>query len=334
MRKTTVINKNADIAGMVLLGLLLFTWWGCNNKAPVKPFTIGVAGLASSRADILQGFKAGMAELGYVEGKNLKYIYYRRAVENNDQIIDAEFKGFLAQDIDILLTAHNETALRAKKVLAGSGIAVLSAACSNPVEIGLVKDLIHPDWDITGVRVTDTMSKGLEWLMRVVPHAKKIWVPYNQEDEISIMYRDELNNIAPQLGIEFVFYKVSSVEEAVAAIEGLPGDIDAIYGIPSRTLGSKSIEISRAAIRRAIPLGAGLPFDGALITLGDDLYEVGKQAARLAHQIRQGVKPVDIPFETSEAVLTINLETAAKLGINITDDVLAQAKNIIRQDKN
>jgi putative ABC transport system substrate-binding protein len=60
------------------------------------------------------------------------------------------------------------------------------------------------------------------------------------------------------------------------------------------------------------------------------MVEVGKQMARLAHRIRQGVKPADLPVETVELYLTLNLKTAEAIGLNIPDWLLRQADTIIR----
>jgi len=329
MTETIKDKAKTVIIWAVVLSLLFMTFIGCKDRDNI--FTIGIASRASSHAAVLEGFKEGMAELGYVEGKNVKYIYYSGAIENYDQIIDAEIKKLLTQNIAMLLTAYNETALSAKKAVEGTDIPIVAAACARPVEIGLVKSLSRPGGNVTGVQVADTMSKGLEWLEQIIPHAKKIYLPYNPDDMISILYLDVLNKTASRLGIELVLHKVHSVEEAVAAIESLPKDIDAVYGIPSQTLGTKSSELSQAAIKRCLPMGSGLPLDeSVLITFGSDLFEIGKQTARLAHQIHQGARPGDLPVETSDIFLSINLKTAEKIGLHIPDDVLAQAKTIIR----
>jgi len=55
-----------------------------------------------------------------------------------------------------------------------------------------------------------------------------------------------------------------------------------------------------------------------------------RQAARLAHEIRLGAKPAELPLDSTAVMLTVNLQTAEKIGINIPDDILLQADNIIR----
>lgn len=194
-----------------------------------------------------------------------------------------------------------------------------------------MESLSHPGGNITGVRVTDTVSKALEWLVTVIPGAKKVYLPYNPKDVISTSPLEQANKTADQLGIEIVAHKIQSVEDAVAAIEAMPNDIDAVFRIPSVTLDPRNNELSLAAIKRGIPMGAGLWLDeDVLITFSPDFFQSGKQAARLADQILKGTRPADLPVEASDISLVINLKTAEKIGLHIPDNVLVQANRIIR----
>jgi len=308
--------------------ICLFSAFGVND-ALAKIFTIGIVNAVSNHIVTVDGFKAGMAELGYVEGKDVKYV--DDGLINDVELIDDEISKLLSQDIDLLLAVANEPAIRAKKALGGTDIPVLAAACMKMIETGLVKNLKHPGGNITGVRVAETTSKALEWLVKIIPNARKIYLPYNPDEDVSVISLPELSKTASQLGVELVLHKIHTVEETIAAIECLPGDIDAIFRIPSQTLSPRNSELSLAAIKRGIPIGASLPQDEAvLVTFASDRFEIGRQTARLAHQIREGVKPSDLPVETAEAFLTINLKTAEKIGINIPYDILMQAKKIVR----
>ena len=140
-----------------------------------------------------------------------------------------------------------------------------------------------------------------------------------------------VDEFAAQLNVELVHGEVHSVEEAVAAIESLPEDIGSILRISAPSLDPRSSELSQAAIKRGLPTGSYLPLDDKLLlTLTTNLVEIGKQAARLTHQIRQGVKPADLPVETAEVYLTLNLKTAQAMGLDIPDEILRQADTVIR----
>jgi len=300
------------------------------GNASSREFTIGIVCSVKNHLVTVDGFKLGMTELGYVEGKDVGYIY-NGLINGDERSLDDEIRRLLSLDIDLLVTIANEPAIEAKKITEGTGTPVLAVACMKVIEAGLVKSLRHPGGNITGVQVAETNAKALEWLVTITPDPGRIYLPYNPDEKVSKMTFMELERSASHLGIELILDEVRTVEEAVAAIEGLPKDVDAVFRIPSQTLSPRNIELSRAAIKRGIPIGASLPQDELiLITFASDRFETGRQAARLAHQIRMGVKPSELPMETAEAFLTINLSTAEKIGLNIPDNILMQAKKIIR----
>ncbi len=302
----------------------------CGDLPVQKTLTIGLVNYVSVLTPTIEGFKAGMAELGYVEGKNVTYIYHG-IVGPDPQAIAGEVKNLLAQDVDMLFTVGNLPTVTAKRAVAGTDTPVVFGSMMNPVEEGVVVSLRQPGGNVTGITNGPSAAKALEWLVMLTPGARKVYVPYNPDDNISVAFLAGLDKVPSQLGIKLVPHEVHSVEETVAAIENLPEDIDAIFRIPSPTLDPKNNLLSQAAIKRGLPLGAPIILDGAvLLTYAADFFEVGKQAARLAHQIRQGVTPADLPVETSEFFLTINLKTADAIGLDIPDEILEQADTIIR----
>ena len=96
-------------------------------------------------------------------------------------------------------------------------------------------------------------------------------------------------------------------------------------------LDPRNNELSQAAIARGLPMGSTVPLDEAvLITLGADFFGMGTQGARLVHQVLQGTEPADLPVETGEFLIAINLKTAEEIGIDIPDEILEQADTVIR----
>jgi putative ABC transport system substrate-binding protein len=93
-------------------------------------------------------------------------------------------------------------------------------------------------------------------------------------------------------------------------------------------------DYAEAALKQGVAIGAYHPAYmryGILDNFSVDLVAMGAQAARMADQILSGgAAPADLPVETADAVLTINLATANAIGLEIPDDVLSQANNIIR----
>jgi len=318
----------ASIIFLPTLFLLLAAVRG--GYASDKVFTIGVVNSVPVLTQAFDGFKAGMAELGYREGEDVRYIY-KGLLEDDQNVIDKEIRRLLSLDLDLLLAVGNETALQAKNAVTGSDMPVVVSSVHKPVESGIIKSMTHPGGNITGVAGLDRTAKTLEWMKIIIPDLKKILVPYNPDDQVSVVGLSELEKATTGMGIKLVYKKVYSVEETISVINKLPNDIKAMFMILSPTLNPRCSELVQAAIDKGLATGATLTMDEKiLVVLAADQINIGKQTARLAHLIRLGEKPADTPFETSDIYLTINLKTAEKIGIHVPDDILIQAKTIIR----
>jgi putative tryptophan/tyrosine transport system substrate-binding protein len=328
MKGTYTFIKKTGLWQCVVFVLLLTSTYAVH--ASDRAFVIGILNDSSIFSPAVEGFKAGMAELGYVEGKNVSYVYHGR-LGIDEKIIDTEIRRLLSLKVDLLWTVGNGTTFLAQKATAGTSMPIVAASVINPVETGLVQSISHPGGNITGVRFIDNSSKAMEWLKAMAPGLKKIYVPYCPDDQPSESRIADLQRAASRIGVEIVLQKVRTPEEAIATINGLKKDSYGIFRMPSPILDTRNEEFIRAAIKQGIPVGAVMPLGkAALMTFCSDFFEVGRQTARLAHQILQGTNPSDIPLEMTDSFLTVNLKTAEQIGLKIPDSVLVQAKTIIR----
>lgn len=333
MTRSINSRRQKSVIWTVLIGLFIMTLVGCKESERI--FVVSV--VSSNPLDEIPtwlGFKEGMAELGYVESNNLKYIV-KSVPEDDEQAIDAAIKEVLNQDIDMLLTLGGHLVdQRAKEVAESTDIPVLFGSYPRPAETGLVDSISHPGGNMTGVQGIDAAPKALDFLKEIIPDIKAIYIPYNPNDVVSMDSFGPLNKAASQLGIELIADKIYSVEEAIIAIESLAENVDAVFLIPSPTLNFRSNELSRAAIKRGLPMGSVLQLiydSDVLFSFSVDFVNNGKQLARMIQKILQGMKPADIPVETSEVISLINLRTAEKIGLDIPEIALAQATTIIRE---
>jgi putative ABC transport system substrate-binding protein len=136
------------------------------------------------------------------------------------------------------------------------------------------------------------------------------------------------------LDVELITFELQNSDQLNYAIEKVPVDADALFLLPDSLLHTRILDFTAAAERLKLPTSAPntetVARQGALTSFGSDLISMGKQAARLADQIFQGVKPADLPIETSEFFLAINLRVAKAIGLEIPDEILRQADIIIR----
>jgi putative ABC transport system substrate-binding protein len=326
-------NRQLKFSFMFLVIFFILTdlsLTACGGGAQAQEtFTIGVINYLPPLNSTLDGFKARMAELGYVEGENVTYIY-NGPIKPDPTVINAEIENLLAQDVDLLFTMGNPTTVAAKQAVEGTDIPVIFAPVINPVEEGMVESIRHPGGNLTGIQNVTPVPKSVEWLLKLVPETTKIYVPYHPDDEISVTSIAPLPEAARTLGVDLILDEVHSPEEVMTAIETLPEDT-AIFLVTMPSLEPIS-PFNKLAIERGIAIGStnNSHETGALIAYTSDLFAIGKQAARLADQVFQGIAPADLPVETAEFFLTINLQTADALGLDIPDEILRQADTIIR----
>ena len=312
----------------LLLTVLLLA--ACGPAAGPKTYTIGVMNYDAILTPVLDGFKTKMTALGYAEGQRVTYIYHG-VLQPDPQVVEREVERLKSQRVDLLLTLGTQPTLAAKKATAGTMIPVVFAPVLDPIAIGVVNSITHPGGNLTGVRNGGTIPKALAWLHKVAPRAGTIYTIYHPRDAVAQTATRTLSTLAPSMGIDLVLVEVHSPDEAIAAIDRLP-KAAALFLVPTPSL-EPLRPLVHAASRRGIATGANLhrsPETGVLVTYAADWFSMGEQAARLTDQILKGAKPADLPVETGEHSLRIDLRTATAIGLAIPDEILGQADVVIR----
>ena len=212
--------------------------------------------------------------------------------------------------------------------MATTRIPIVFAAVGDPVGLGLIQSFARPGGNITGVTDGDLelSPKRLELFNEMIPGLKRVLFPYDPADAYAMaagsMYRDA----ARQLGIVLVEQPMRTQEEARATLAQVrQAEVDGIVSRPDLSLNIPGF-VLEAAVQRAIPTmfdAAFLVERGGLVSYGPDLYESGRQAARLVDKILKGEDPAEIPVEANPKIeFAINLKVAKALKLTIAPEVL------------
>jgi putative tryptophan/tyrosine transport system substrate-binding protein len=316
------------LATGVLLGLLMVA---CGDEKS-KTYSVGVINIVPDFDKIMAGFKKGVAELGYIEGENIRYIYDGPTTDMSR--LETVAQSLLAADVDLILSMTTPATNAAKKVTAGTNLPVIFVPVTDPVGAGIVDSIKYPGGNITGVAFGLQEVRRLEWLVRIAPKIKRIFVPFNPGDKSPVLALAMVRNTAAKLGIELITAEIRNPEMLSAAIDNIPAQADAVFLLPDSLVSTRLVDLVAAATKRKLPVsGANVTVvrnSGVLTTFGIDISLAGKQAARLVDQIFQGVKPADLPVEMAEFYLAINLKVAKAIDLDIPDEILRQADIIIR----
>lgn len=314
--------------------LFVFGISGCIESAQVDRESLLVVGLITNNPNGLrniQGFKAGMETLGYREDENIEYLF-KGAPESESNLENAITK-MIEDGADLLFTAGTPTGVAAHVVTLGSSLPVVFGVIADPVSAGVMKDLNRPGGNMTGVNLSKNQERRLEFFLRIAPGVKKILVPFNPDDAAPRSAFMQIARVAAALKVELVQGIAHDDHDVTELLTNLPADIDAIFLVPDSTVNRRLPDILAAANRRMLPVSGPSTAqveEGALTTYGFVHHEVGIQAAQIAHQIMQGANPAELPVQTAEFFLTINLQAADTIGLEIDDGIIRQADTIIR----
>lgn len=312
------------LLALVMGGGLIAAVW----HAPT-PRTILVLNNAAVAEPALDGLRDGLTALGWREGRDIRFLH--PGPQPSTTRLRAQARELIDGDTALVVTLSTPAALAAREETERNGLPLLMAPAADPVAVGLVSGLSHPGQQITGVAFGLQEARRLEYLTRIVPAARRVWVPFDHADSSPQAAFQRLREAAAKLGLTLVEADVRGQAALRAALDTLPMDVDAIFVPPDAALASNLRPIlSIAAIRNlpvSVPHRDGVA-QGALFSYGFDLYAAGKQAARLADRILSGTPAADLPIEFAEMEVTLNLAAADRLGLRIPDDILRHA-NIV-----
>lgn len=313
----------------VLLLLAVLTTIVCCKDKGQKTYTIGFINPNPGEKEGAQGFLRHMQKLGYIEGKNARYI----KCENNDRHqMEESLNNMLAQKVDLILAMTTPAVKMAAQYTQETTIPVV-AILYNAIGTGVVESLTKPGGNLTGLQLRGSTPKALEWLLAIAPDAKHLFVPVCFDTGAAKQSLNELEQGAAKTGFKLTVAEVKTVDELRTAMASIPKDIDAVFLLHSWLVGSNINIVLDHARKRKIPtLSAGHVNydDGLLMSYGPLDDRIGSQAARLAHSILHGTPPASLPMETSGFALGINLQTAKDIGLVIPNDILQQADHISR----
>ncbi len=313
---------------ILILSLAALFNYGCNQSNQGQNYTVGIVSLTPKHDQIIKGFKAGMETFGYNEGENIAYIY-EGPLKDKARLKPA-VKTLIKSKVDLIYTATTP-ATKAAQAAYLENIPVVFAPVFDPVQAGIVSSLSNHGKNLTGVQVGGSTGKALEYLYAIAPNIINVLVP---SDNITPS-RQSLSNLrkaADKLGIKLIVAPVKSVKELQEVFAGIDSTLDAIWLLNSPFLVSNVRLYKEAAIRSNIPLASGASQHkaGVMVSYGQKHFKTGEQASRLAHKILQGMPPANLPIETCDFFLGINLQTAQAIGITVSENILKQADYIIR----
>ena len=304
-----------------------------------QPKAIPVIGYLSARSpadsgDIVAAFQRGLAELGFVDKKNV-LIEARFAEGHFDQLPQLA-ADLVHHPVDVLVaTGGTVTVVKAKPVVPAN-IPIVFAMGGDPVKLGVVASLSRPGDNITGVSflVNGLAGKSLEMLHNLVPKATSLGFLVNPKDPNADPDTREAEAAAKTLGQQLIIGKASTENEIDAAFAGfVQQNIGGLVVDTEPFLADQREKIVALAARYKRPAVYQLRTfvtAGGLASYGTSITDANRQLGVYAGRILAGTKAGDLPvIQSTRFELVINLNTARALGLEISPVLLSGADEVI-----
>ena len=282
-------------------------------------------------ANVMNDFRQGLKEAGFVEGQNVK-VEYRWAEGHYDRL-QSLAADLVRRQVAVIAATGGEPSPQVVKA-ATRTIPIVFMANGDPVAAGLVASLNQPGGNATGVTIFGMMAVGkrLELLRQLMPKAGVIAYltnPNNPNREI-----DNVQTAARSLGQQILVLNANSDREFDRAFATIAQQQVAALLVASDPLFfDRREQLVALAARQAIPAIYYLrAFSqaGGLLSYGNNLTDMYRQVGIYTGRVLRGEKPADLPvMQATKFELVINLKTAKTLGLEIPPTLLALADEVI-----
>lgn len=325
------MKRRAFLAGMVAAGLAP-SLPDCTTAAGRHPFRVGYLSGNLGTPSTHPAFIRAMQELGYLEGRDLEYVYQGPSTSLSElRRLAAEL---VALGVDVIVAAGGSAQLAAAD--ATKTIPIVLVVGPDPRTLGLVESIARPGGNATGVAVDFVLEgpKKLQILKDTVPTLQRVAALY-RSDNTSIESARAAQLAGPDAGVEVITLGFSDLTELDAVLDQMRASrFDGI--IATSVFSAVSADPSRLpafAGQWRIPQVLGdiqLVEAGGLMHYGTDFEAVQARSAVFVDKILKGASPGQLPVEfATQSDFVVNLGAAERLGLKVPDNVLRRATRVI-----
>jgi putative tryptophan/tyrosine transport system substrate-binding protein len=308
------VVARAQQPAMPVIGLLL-TWTSATE---------------SRRLDVA-AFHRGLAETGYIEGRNVA-VEYRWTEDRNDRLPDLA-ADLVRRHVAVIATLTSTPAALAAKAATRS-IPIVFLMGTDPTEYGLVTSYPRPGGNITGFTVLskEVIAKRMELLSKLVPAGTPLAYMFNPANFAS--ETEDVQKAARVLGVRLLMIDADRQSNIEPAFERMMQQRAGALLMSSDSLFfSYYDQIAALATRHSLPSifarREGVR-EGGLMSYGPDIADLARQTGIYTGRILRGEKPADLPVQQpTKFELAINLKTAKALGLAVPPSILLRADEVI-----
>jgi putative ABC transport system substrate-binding protein len=277
-------------------------------------------------------FRQGLKEVGFVEGQNIT-VEYRWAHGQYDRLPELA-ADLVRRKVAVIAATGGDPSPQIAKA-ATSTIPIVFVANGDPVSQGLVASLNQPGGNVTGITIfgAAAVTKRLQLLHELLPEAATIAFLVNPNNPNGEIETNAAQTAANSLGLKMLVLSARNEGEFDAAFTAMAQRRASALLVSSDPFFSRSDQLISLAARQKIPAIYHIrevAKAGGLMTYGNNLLDVYRQAGIYVGRILKGEKPADMPvMQSTKFEFLINLKTAKALGLTIPPSLLARADEVI-----
>jgi putative ABC transport system substrate-binding protein len=306
--------------------------------APAQQPAIPVIGYLSARSrddtsHLIAAFQHGLAESGYVEGRNVT-IEYHFAIGQYDRL-PAMATELVRRPVAVIATTGGEPAVQAAKA-ATSTIPIVFATGVDPVKQGLVASFNRPGGNITGIVLfaAQLEPKRFGLLRDLAPQASTVGILLNPSFPASERSLLDIQEAARHLNLAIHVLRANTDREIDTAFETITQQrIPALLVAGSPFFDTRRDKLVALTARNAVPTMfqfREFVEAGGLMSYGADISEAYRQVGVYTGRVLKGASPGDLPIiQATKFEFVINLKTARALGVKVSDNLLSLADKVI-----
>ena len=291
--------------------------------------TIGVLVVeASGLEQFWRLFREDMAELGYVEGQNIRYEF--RSDQGQISRASPLAAELVRLNVDLIVTWFTPAAQAAKA--ATRDIPIVMALTGDPIANGLVESLSRPGGNVTGMSGVNAQLGGkcVELIREMLPLPHRVVALTQAANPFSKPFLEQIEAGGSATGIMIDNKTLGGIEELEAAFAAMEKERpDAVIVQPSLP-DKRAAELAAAYQIPAISTFQPFAQQGGLMSYAPAMAYLYRRAAVYVDKILKGTKPGDLPVEQpTQFELIINMKTAKTLGLTVPPSLLARADEVI-----
>jgi len=320
--------RTLSIATLLALGL--FSTQFVTSGTAQEKYTIAIANLMQVPAldDALEGMKAELTKEGFVEGKNVEYIYQN--ANGQIQLTATIANDIVARKPNVIVSLTTPMTQAVVKVARPANIPVVFASVTDPVGAGIVRSVDIGELNITGTSDAWPFEAQMKLIREITPNVKRLGLLFNPGEAASQYGLREVRKYAPELGFTVVEGPVSSTNDVFPVARGLVGRVDALFLSSDNTVISGMAGALQVAIQNKLPFyvgDSGTVQKGGLAAVSVGYYGLGQDTGRLVARVLRGERTIPTIVEKGTEIY-VNARAAELMGVRIPDAVLKRATRV------